>query len=143
VNPTLSPKEVIMSRVPNSRSDTLRAAISKLVGEKHSAEEAAPVWEPAYDVLGNAAEMVVIIDLPGVDEDEIVIEAKGDALKIRASREFDHDSEDAEDYARIGRLYGVFVCSVPLHDNANPHGMTAKYKRGVLKVRVPRTKDKC
>jgi HSP20 family protein len=127
-----------MSPLPNSKSDQLRFAISKLVGDNAHAQDTSPVWEPAFDVFGSSSEILVVIDLPEVDADEIVIDANSTSLNVRASRVFDHDCEDADGHARVGRLYGVFACSAPLPDNANAAALTSNYERGVLRVRVPR-----
>lgn len=91
------------------------------------------------DVKEDASEYVVYADIPGVDEDEIDIRLVGDILTISGERSFDHDNEDAEDYVRLERPYGPFERSLNIPAGLNSNGMTAKYKRGVLKVRVPKT----
>ncbi len=91
----------------------------------------------ACDVKATAQEITVFVDLPGVDEDDISVAVESRALNISAERDFDHDNEDAEEYTHLGRPYGMFFCAVALPPNADTDNMTAKYKRGVLKVRVP------
>jgi HSP20 family molecular chaperone IbpA len=53
-------------------------------------------------------------------------------------REFDLDNEDPEDYLQIKRPYGPFHIEVPLPSPVDFELATAKYKRGVLKVRMPK-----
>lgn len=90
------------------------------------------------DIKVDGSEVVVLADLPGIDEDEIDIQMVGDVLSISGERSFDHDAEDAEEYVRLERPYGPFERKVELPSGLNAGGITAKYKRGVLKVRVPR-----
>ncbi|HVT14248.1 MAG TPA: Hsp20/alpha crystallin family protein [Fimbriimonadaceae bacterium] len=97
----------------------------------------------ACDVKTTAKEITVFVDLPGVDEDDISIAVESRALNISAERDFDHDNEDAEEYTHLGRPYGMFFCAVALPPNADTENMTAKYKRGVLKVRVPLEPNPC
>ncbi|MFI5386328.1 MAG: Hsp20/alpha crystallin family protein [Fimbriimonadales bacterium] len=127
-----------MRPVPHPDSkDPLFSALGRLVGASRPLAEDSQVWEALFDVKETPKEITVLIDLPGVDEDEIDIDVKNDSLQVTAGREFDHDTEDAEEYTKLGRPYGVFGCSISLPKNADPDGMTAKYKRGVLKVRIP------
>lgn len=97
------------------------------------------VIHPPVDVKETSLEFVVYVDLPGIDEDELEITMDDGTLAIRAVREFDHDGEDAEEYTRIERPYGRFECCVPLSTLADLDRATAKYKRGVLKVRLPKS----
>ncbi|HTQ10735.1 MAG TPA: Hsp20/alpha crystallin family protein [Fimbriimonadaceae bacterium] len=100
-------------------------------------EKARQQWIALVDVKETPHEVTILVDLPGVDEDEILIEAKNGTVYVSAPRDFDHDNEDAEDYTRLDRPYGEFHCEVPLPELAAPDEMTAKYRRGVLKVNVP------
>lgn len=106
--------------------------------ENPPAKSTGAVWHPATDVKVTPAEITVFADLPGIDEDEIEVEADAGWLRVRGTRDFDHDGEDAEEYVRVGRTYGPYMLSVELPDDAVTGGVTAKYRRGVLKVRVPR-----
>lgn len=117
--------------------DPLEAALDRLVGSTESDFEVSQAWEPFYDVKETPTETTIFVDLPGVDEDEISIEEITGSIEVSVRREFDHDTEDAEEYTRLGRPYGAFVCRVPLSPKADAEEMTAKYRRGVLKIRVP------
>ena len=95
-------------------------------------------WQAPHDVRETTKEVLIWIDMPGVDEDEISILRNGPDVEISVVRDFDHDQEDAEEFSVINRPFGEFRCLVTMPDNAQIDGMTAKYRRGVLKVRVPR-----
>jgi HSP20 family protein len=99
-------------------------------------------WHVPYDIKEAAREFVVLVDLPGVDEDEIRIDVRGEFLEIEAMREFDHDREDAEEYTHIERSYGRLACRIALPSSLETEEITAKYKRGVLTVRMPWRHDR-
>ena len=110
---------------------------------KHSGNLATPVLKEdgpkiPIDIREDAKEVVVYADIPGIDEDEVDIKLTGDMLTISGERCFDHDNEDAEDFVRLERPYGRYERRIELPAGLNTGGMTAKYKRGVLKVRVPK-----
>jgi HSP20 family protein len=73
-----------------------------------------------------------------VDEDELKFNWKPEMLTIGGHRDFDHDAEDAEEYIQIQRTYGHFSCAIPLDRTLDIDQASAKYRRGVLKVRIPR-----
>lgn len=99
-------------------------------------------WRPLFDVKETETEFVVYADLPGIDEDELHFDIEDGVLRITGMREFDHDIEDAEEFIRLERPYGAFRCSIPLTQAADLDYATAKYKRGVLKVRLPKHRAK-
>ena len=94
-------------------------------------------WRPPFDLRVNANEIAIFVDIPGMDEDDIQISSEANTIKISGVREFDHDAEDPEEYVRMGRPYGPLACEIHLAEDFDFARATAKYLRGVLKVRVP------
>ena len=84
-----------------------------------------------------AGVMTVIADMPGVDEDDIHVELQSGRLHIKADRDFDHDNEDSENYLILERPFGPLERTIEVPANLDASGMSAKYKRGVLKLRIP------
>lgn len=95
-------------------------------------------YHPLADLKLTSREVVVFIDVPGMDEDDFSIEVEKGELVVTGVRDFDHDSEDAEEFLRIERPYGRFCCRLALPCEVDFALATAKYKRGVLKVRLPK-----
>lgn len=95
-------------------------------------------WCPLGDVKQTVKQYIVLVDLPGIDEDTVCIDFHDKLLVISGEREFDHDREDAEEYTRIDRPYGAFRFEVPLEEPVDVNEISAKYKRGVLTIMVPR-----
>jgi HSP20 family protein len=96
-----------------------------------------PGWSPAYDLRIDGREIVAYVDLPGIDEDALHIDVHNGSFHVHGERPFDHDAEDAEEFVRLGRPYGAFDVSVTLPAHVDPNGATARYRRGVLRLRLP------
>lgn len=94
-------------------------------------------WRPAWDLKETPDETVVLVDLPGVEEDAIEVRLEDGVLIVSGARDFDHDYDDAEDFTHLERPFGPFACRIPVVREADLNGATAKYKRGVLRVRLP------
>lgn len=94
-------------------------------------------WNPPVDIKVLDKEIVVYADLPGIDEDELFIDILPHSMTVEGERVFDHDQEDAEDYVQLDRPYGPFQVQVDFPHAVDPNQATAKYRRGVLRVRVP------
>jgi len=90
------------------------------------------------DVKENGREYVAFFDLPGIDEDELHFEAGTTSLRVYVARDFDHDQEDAEEFIRLERPFGHFEATLSFANPVRLDHLTAKYRRGVLKVRVPK-----
>ncbi|NOY81186.1 MAG: Hsp20/alpha crystallin family protein [Kiritimatiellaeota bacterium] len=94
---------------------------------------------PAVDVREKARSVVVTAELPGVDEKDIEVRLDGDTLIIRGEKH--EEKEDAENgWFRSERSYGAFVRSVPLPAEVDPERAEASFRRGVLKVTLPKLK---
>lgn len=128
-----------MSIEPNaSIEDVIRKAITQTVQFESCEEVKQGSFRPPMDLKDSPLEYVAYIDLPGVDEDELQFTWNEHVLCIGGSREFNHDSEDADEFIQIERKFGDFMCCIPLNDTLDVAMATAKYKRGVLKVHVPK-----
>lgn len=94
------------------------------------------------DVKHGDTEVVVYADLPGLDEDDIDVVLRGNLLRISGEREFNHDAEDSEEYVQLERPYGRLVREIHVSGNLDEERLTAKYNRGVLKVRIPKMRTR-
>ena len=96
---------------------------------------------PKADISGTEKEYLISVELPGIEEKDIELEAQGDVLSIKAKRE--HKSKDANQdgekkYYRIERQYGMFQRVIQLPEDADASVITANFKNGVLNISVAR-----
>jgi len=94
-------------------------------------------WVPALDVWETDTELVYAFDLPGIDEQDVSIEAQDDTLTVTAKRE--KTIEEAGDrFVRFERRYGTFTRAVGLPAGVDDSKIAATYEKGVLEIRVPK-----
>ncbi|HLK48530.1 MAG TPA: Hsp20/alpha crystallin family protein [Bryobacteraceae bacterium] len=94
------------------------------------------MWSPSIDVRERDNSVVVSADLPGINKDEVKVEATDQGLCIRGERKQEQE-EKREGYYRSERSYGSFCRVVPLPEGANLDQARAQFKDGVLEVTVP------
>jgi len=81
--------------------------------------------------------LVIRCEMPGIDPDEDVeITVRDQMLRIQAERQQEEETETASGY-RSEFHYGSFGRVVPLPPGASEQDVKAKYKDGILEVRVP------
>ena len=92
---------------------------------------AAETWETAKSV-------VIRVEVPGMNEDDLTIDIHGNVLRIRGQKRAGDTQQDRR-YHLMERAYGRFERSIPL-----PHGVDAEkaevsYRDGVLTVILRKT----
>ena len=95
------------------------------------------MWTPAVDIYENHDSVVVKAELPGVEKDQISVEVKDGILSLRGERKFEKEVKE-ESYHRIERSYGNFQRSFSLPVSVDQEKVTAKFKDGVLEVKLPK-----
>ena len=95
---------------------------------------ASPYFRPAVDVVETLESYLVIVELPGVDEDDIDIFVHPDALVVSGRRRC-IEVEGARWHAAEIR-YGAFRFCVPLPADADPDAIAASAARGLLRISI-------
>jgi HSP20 family protein len=95
-------------------------------------------FNPNVDVMEGDREVVVCVELPGMDEKDIEVSIMKDALTIKGEKNAERD-EKGRDYYRMERSYGSFSRTIPLPSEIDMDRAEAHFKKGVLKVTLPKT----
>lgn len=82
-------------------------------------------------------DVVVRVELPGMDKDDCRILIEGNRLQISGERRFERESSDST-YHVMERAYGAFQQSIPLPHNVAIERAEARLENGVLTVRLPK-----
>ena len=98
---------------------------------------AAGAWLPAVDIREHDAQFVLHADLPGVDPASIEVQMDKGVLSIKGERKSETET-DGVAYSRVERSHGTFHRRFALPDSANPDGITATGKFGVLEISIPK-----
>jgi HSP20 family protein len=93
-------------------------------------------YRPEVDVYrtDDPAELMVVVELPGVDPDNVQVVASPRALLIAGER---NRPKDSGHYQQLEIDYGPFQRQVTLAEDVDPDRATATYERGLLTVRLP------
>jgi HSP20 family protein len=92
---------------------------------------------PRVDIKEEAERFLILADLPGVDPNAIEVQMDKGILSIKGERQTESVTE-GDRYSRIERAHGVFYRRFALPDSANPEGITATGKHGVLEISIPK-----
>jgi HSP20 family protein len=87
------------------------------------------------DAYRHGNEVILDLDLPGLDPDAIDLTVERDVLTISANRQWDR-KEDDEVFA-AERPHGTFTRRVLLGDSLDTSNLQASYDHGVLTVTLP------
>jgi len=94
-------------------------------------------WTPAADIYESDSELVVNVDLPGVEPESVDVRVENNVLSIRGERHFD-DKQNKESFHRVERSYGPFARSFTLSTSVDAEKIRANYKAGVLSITLPK-----
>jgi HSP20 family protein len=97
-------------------------------------------WSPPVDISERGNEIVLKVDLPEVNQNEIEIRIEENTLTIQGERRFIKDTPD-ENYIQIERPYGTFRRTFNVPRTIDQEGIKASYKDGVLRVVLPRKQE--
>jgi HSP20 family protein len=98
-------------------------------------------WVPPVDLVEAEDHFVLKADLPGLSEEDVSVEVQDGALTISGERSAEHETSEGGWY-RIERSFGSFQRSLTLPDGVDPDGISAKFDRGVLEVRIPKPEER-
>ena len=97
-------------------------------------------WMLAVDVNETETEFLLSADIPGLDKKDVSIDIHDGVITIEGERAIDNE-KSTDDYRIRERQLGSFNRSFRLPDNVNEVKVAAKFKNGVLKVTLPKTKE--
>lgn len=94
-------------------------------------------WAPMVDVKEESDRFVIYADLPGIDPREVEILMDKGILTIKGERKGESGGQ-TERYSRVERRYGNFHRRFALPDSADPEGIAASGRHGVLEITIPK-----
>ena len=93
---------------------------------------------PTADVYARNGDMVVRLDLPGVDPKDIKVKFDEGELTVTGERKADKEIKE-EGYYRKETAYGIFERHMTLPKGIRESEIKAEYDNGVLEISVPKT----
>jgi len=94
-----------------------------------------------HDIREEGENIVVTMELPGIDTQNMEIDAAENYITIKAEQREEH-GDDKEDYRFRERRYGLFRSTIPLPKKVRPEAAEAGLDNNVLKITLPKKEEK-
>ncbi len=95
---------------------------------------------PQVDIKENDKEVIVEAELPGMDEKDINISLSNNVLSISGEKKQEKEEKKGK-YYHVERSFGSFHRDIPLHCEVELDKAQAAFKKGVLKITLPKTSE--
>ncbi|MDI3298420.1 MAG: Hsp20/alpha crystallin family protein [Bacillota bacterium] len=95
------------------------------------------LWGPRSDVYESGDELVVKVELPGVDPKNLDVRVYEDRVVIRGTSEEETTVEEGQFYRRE-RRQGSFHRVIPLDVEVVPEKARATFRNGLLELHIPK-----
>lgn len=93
-------------------------------------------FSPPIDIYENSKELIITIELPGLDKDDIKVSLVHHKLFIKGEKRF-KKAFQRQKYYLLERPYGTFNRVFELPDNVDVENIKAKIKDGILSISIP------
>lgn len=97
-------------------------------------------WDLAADVYEEKGNVVVEMNLPGIDPQKIEITVHDEFLKVFGTREEEKETKEKDFYSKEIKR-GAFERMVKLPTKVKTQKAEAKYKNGTLKILLPKLEE--
>lgn len=97
-------------------------------------------FQPRIDVSETDKEVRITAELPGLDEKDVEVRVAKNKLTIKGEKKVEKEEEDG-DYYHSECSYGYFDRTIELPQGIDADNGKAKFKRGVLKVTIPKNPE--
>jgi HSP20 family protein len=95
------------------------------------------LFSPRVDVVETDKEIKVIVELPGLEREEIDVGLSQNVLTISGEKRQEKE-EKGHSYLRAERSYGSFKRSIPLPCQVDAGKTDALFRKGVLTITLPK-----
>lgn len=92
-------------------------------------------WTPLTDVLETSEAFVVVMELPGVVQDDVEVQVDGEELVIRGERRMPGPVRP-ESFHRMEGSYGPFCRTLRLTHEVDPGRVRAEFRDGLLRLEL-------
>ena len=96
--------------------------------------------EPKMEMYETPDELVIRLEVPGLDPNDIDISVKGHYLIVRGVKKFSEE-EKKENLLFSETFYGEFQRIIPLPFETTEEDIEAIYEKGVLELRIKKPKS--
>jgi len=95
---------------------------------------------PQIDVKENEKSITVEAEVPGMDEKDIQISLTKNMLELHGKKTQEKEEKN-QHYYHVERSFGSFQRRIPLHCEVDENNVEAVFKKGILKITLPKTPE--
>jgi HSP20 family protein len=88
---------------------------------------------PPVDIYEDEHNIVLKIEVPGIDEKDIDVRIQNNTLTVHGERKIEKEEKE-ENFRRVERQYGSFTRSFTLPSSVDTGQVSANYDKGVLEI---------
>lgn len=103
----------------------------------HEQGEIPAMWRPPTDVYETPEQVVILIEIAGMDADQVQVEFSDKILRVRGHRADNHRRATAH---CLEVQYGEFASNVYLPGEYDVTAIEAEYKDGFLTITLPKVR---
>ena len=134
-----------ITRTDQSRGlSSLQDQVIRLFEDHFTRDRSGPAdlatWAPPADIYETENELVLKVDLPDVEEEDIDVRIENNMLTIRGERKFEKNVNE-DNYLRVERAYGSFMRSFSLPNTVSSENIRAEYRNGVLTLHMAKLEE--
>lgn len=102
---------------------------------------ATTAWDPSIDLVDDGEKLRVLVELPGVEPEDVKVAIRGRVLTIRGTKKGRVRAREGVRFFCMERYFGAFVKSVSLPRPVNTREAKSVLKNGLLEVILQRVPD--
>jgi HSP20 family protein len=119
----------------------LNRLFATFVETNQGAGAAATAWDPNVDVMDDGQKLRVLIEVPGIDSEDVRVTVRGRVLTVRGTKKGRTRTREGIRFFCMERYFGGFVKSVALPRAVNTHQARTLLKDGLLEIVLPHVPD--
>ena len=125
-----------MRLAPGEGRNDFEDLVRRFMGDGPFRNWPAGGYDVPTDVFHTEDRLVIRMDLPGVNPDDVEVAVQENVLLINGSRRFPFEADTVR-FARRGTFYGDFTQRVQLGKGLDTERIAARYDNGVLELAIP------
>lgn len=96
-------------------------------------------WAPPVDVAEEKDSIIVRVEVPGMNEQDLKVGFEDGVLTVSGERQFERKED--RNYHRIERTYGTFSRTFTLPRTVDQDSIAASYRDGMLEITIPKREE--
>jgi HSP20 family protein len=114
-------------------------ALYRNASTRPEGQTASAAWQPAVDIFEDNEKILVLADLPGVEQKDLELNVDKNVLSLRGERK--SALVEGDGHQRAERVQGPFARSFTLPATVDAEHIGAELKNGVLTLTLPKKRE--